>query len=72
MPSQAEVLKTLQNDVHLYDDRVSIEMYVIETNRRLCTMYLSENKSLAVIQKQIKLKNEATIMKTLVLKKEQL
>lgn len=72
MPSQGEAFKNLQNDVQLYDDRVSIEMYVTETNRRLCTMYLSENKSLAVIQRQIRLKNEATIMRTLVLKKEQL
>ena len=53
-----------------YPDRVTIELYVIETGKRLSVIYLSQTKTLGLIKDHIRKNNEANMLKTLLIKKE--
>ena len=55
----------------LYNDRVTIELFVVETMKRLSVIYLSENKTIGLIKDHIRKNNEVNMLKTLVINKEQ-
>ena len=54
-----------------YKDNVTLKIQVKETERKLCTLYLGENATLAAVKDEIIKKNTSVILKNLFIKEDQ-